>query len=296
MAVLVGSILVLTFSRAELLHELLGSISNLKNRSDVKLIVVRQTGYEEVGKVIEKWRNNIEVLLEIDGAGNSIPENIGRNRLSGYAVAFDALGSDWVLAVEEDVLLAEDSLLFTKFIVDKFHRKRNFRGINLGSRLPVSDISKNSYCKTRYGIYGQGAVMTRKTWSRMQAWKIIETSRFGHWDAGMESYMKTGLSIAPNNSRYLDRGWTGTHTPSNPEDPYYLDLSNSYVGNISPVAPQNYKEVNMGYWWRSDLREFKFWESLYFWSIFIIRRPFSVKICQQIRNLKQKTSEKVKFW
>jgi hypothetical protein len=296
MAELEGSILVLTFSRAELLHELLESISNLKNRKDVKLIVVRQTGYEEVGKVIEKWRNNIEVLLEIDGVGNSIPENIGRNRLSGYAVAFDALGSDWVLAVEEDVLLAEDSLLFTKFIVDKFNKKRNFRGINLGSRLPVSDIGKNSYCKTRYGVYGQGAVMTRKTWSRMQAWKVIEYSRFGHWDAAMESYMKTGLSIAPNNSRYLDRGWTGTHTPSNPEDPYYLDISNSYVGSIPLASLPNYKQADIGYWWRSDLREFKLWESLYFWCIFILRHPLSIRIYRKIRNLKQKTSEKVRFW
>ncbi len=291
-----GSILVLTFSRAELLHELLESISNLKNRNDVKLIVVRQTGYEEVGKVIEKWRNNIEVLLEIDGVGNSIPENIGRNRLSGYAVAFDALGSDWVLAVEEDVLLAEDSLLFTKFIVDKFNKKRNFRGINLGSRLPVSDIGKNSYCKTRYGVYGQGAVMTRKTWRRMQAWKVIEYSRFRHWDAAMESYMKTGLSIAPNNSRYLDRGWTGTHTPSNPEDPYYLDITNSYVGSIPLASLPNYKQADIGYWWRSDLRKFKPWESLYFWCIFIVRHPLSIKIYRQIRNLKQKTSEKVRFW
>jgi hypothetical protein len=108
--------------------------------------------------------------------------------------------------------------------------------------------------------------------------------------------MKTGLSIAPNNSRYLDRGWTGTHTPSNPGDPYYLDISNSYVGTIPLVSHQNYKEVSIGYWWRRDLREFKSWESLYFWCVFILRHPLSIKMYRQIRNLKQKTSEKVKFW
>lgn len=72
-----GSILVLTFSRSELLDDLLESISKLKNRNDVSLIVVRQTGYEDVRKVIEKWRNKIDVVLEIDGAENSTPENIG---------------------------------------------------------------------------------------------------------------------------------------------------------------------------------------------------------------------------
>ena len=293
MVSLVGSILVLTFSRAELLDELLDSISNLKNRNDVTLIVVRQTGYEEVGNVIEKWRNKIEVLLEINGIENSIPENIGRNRLSGYAIAFDALGVDWVLAVEEDILLAEDTLLFAKFIADKFHRKRNFRGINLGSRLPLSDAGRNSYCKTRYGIFGQGAVMTAKSWNSMQAWKIIESSRFGHWDAAMESYMKTGQTIAPNNSRYLDRGWTGTHASSNPEDPYYLDLRNSYVGNIPLIASPQYKEVKLGYWWRRDLREFKSWESLYYWGIFILRHPLTIRIYHWFRNLKQKTFKKV---
>jgi hypothetical protein len=295
MAGLSGSILVLTFSRAELLDELLESISNLKNRNEVTLIVVRQTGYEEVGNIIEKWRNKIEVLLEIDGIENSIPENIGRNRLSGYAVAFDALGADWVLAVEEDVLLANDTLLFTKFIAEKFRRKQNFRGINLGSRLPLSDAGKNSYCKTRYGIFGQGAVMTAKSWKNMQAWKIIASSRLGHWDAAMEAYMKTGMTIAPNNSRYLDRGWTGTHASSNPEDAYYLDLTNSFVGNVSLRDSTNYKEVKIGYWWRSDLRKFKSWESLYYWGIFVIRHPITIKIYQRIRNLKQKTLKKVIF-
>jgi len=295
MAGLSGSILVLTFSRAELLDELLESVSNLKNRNDVTLIVVRQTGYEEVGKVIEKWRNKIEILLEIDGVGNSIPENIGRNRLSGYGIAFDALGADWVLAVEEDVLLAEDSLLFANFVADKFRRKRNFRGINLGSRLPLSDAGKNSYCKTRYGIFGQGAVMTAKSWKNMRTWKIIESSRSGHWDAAMEAYMKTGLTISPNNSRYIDRGWTGAHAPSNPDNPYYLDLTNSYVGNI-PLATPNYKELEIGYWWRRDLREFKSRESLYYWGIFIIRHPLVIKIYQRLRSMKQKTFKKVIFW
>lgn len=291
-----GSILVLTFSRPKLLDELLDSISKLENFNEVTVIVVRQTGFEEVGTVVEKWRDKIDVLIETDGTGRSIPENIGRNRLSGYSVAFDALGMDWVLAVEEDVFLADDSLLFTKFIVDKFHKKRNFRGINLGSRLPVSDIGKDSYCKTRFGIFGQAAVMTEKTWKRMQGWKIIDTSRFGHWDAAMETYMKTGLTVAPNNSRYLDRGWTGSHAPSNPEDPYYLDLSNSFVGTIPLTELQNYREAKMGYWWRSDLREFKSWESLYFWGVFIIRHPLNIKMYQLIRHMKRKSSEKVKFW
>jgi len=277
-----GAILVLTYNRSDLLHELLVSVHRVLKEEEISLLVVRQLGDENVGEVLKTWRASIDVLIEIDGTGRSVPENIGRNRLAGYATAFNALGVDWVLAAEEDVLLAPDTINFVKFIIKSFQNKRNFRGINLGSRLKNSEEGRSSFCKTRYGIFGQAAVMPSTSWRRMQRLRIIESSRSGHWDAAMEAYMKTGLTIAPNNSRYIDRGWSGSHAPSNPQDPYYQDLAESFVSDVDNMR-SDYCEHDLGYWWRSDLKKFHSLASPHYWVLFLIRHP---KLFRFFKDLK----------
>jgi len=275
-----GAVLILTHSRAELLDELIASIESQVPNQNLPLIVVQQTGSNDVAKVINKWKHKITFLIETDGSANTVADNIGRNRLAGYSTAFDSLGADWVLAVEDDILLATDALNFTEFVMNKFYKDKNFRGINLGSRLPKSDLGKNSYCKTRFGVYGQGAVLPVTSWNRMRKWRILDKCRSGHWDAGMESFMKTGFSIAPNNSRYLDRGWGGTHASSNQNDPYFIDLEESFVG-LYASDNNFYFQRDLGYFWRSDLRKYLALENFIFWFKFLITHQHTLNIARK---------------
>jgi hypothetical protein len=279
-----GAILVLTHSRPDLLNELLASIVKMQNSDSMPLILVQQTGHQRVEEIINRWKHRIHLLIQIDGGNRSTSDNIGRNRLAGYATAFEAVGADWVLAVEDDVILAPDTVNFVNFVLGKYSRQRKFRGINLGSRLKNIPTSENTYCETRFGIFGQAAVMPKKSWRKMQSLGIIEAARSGHWDVAMEAFMKTGLTVAPNNSRYVDRGWDGTHMPSDPMDPYYQDISESYIGNEMIVSSE-YLMRNLGYWWRSDLKKFRILDSPYYWLRFILTHPITIKIYHKIKKI-----------
>ena len=279
-----GVVLILAYSRPDLLDELFESVCQLTDVDKVSIVVVRQIGVDSVGKTIGKWKPLIEVLVETDGSASTAAENISRNRLAGYAVSFDSLGADWVLTVEDDVLLASDTVLFTMHIFEKYNSNRNFRAINLGSRLRKSELGNSTYCLTRFGIVGQASVLTRATWQKMRRLGVIEFARSGHWDSAMEAYTKTGFCVSPNNSRYVDRGWTGaTHMSSNPEDDYYKDISASFVDH--DMAPEVcYKRMDLGYSWRADLKKYRSWENLYFWIVFASRSPIAIRTYRKLRS------------
>jgi hypothetical protein len=279
-----GVILVLAHARPELLNELFESIHKLIGFEKVSIVVVRQIGNDSVGTTLDKWRELIEVLVETDGSAGTTAENISKNRLAGYAVSFDSLGADWVLAVEDDVLLAPDTFLFAKCIFEKYHSHRNFRAINLGSRLSKSEIGQSTYCLTRFGVVGQASVLPRSTWGKMRRLGIIEFARSGLWDPAMEAYVKTGFCVAPNNSRYIDRGWVeATHMSSNPEESYYKDISASF-NQHSESPDTHFKRMDLGYWWRADLKKYRYWKNLFYWIIFASRSPFVIRAYRKLRN------------
>jgi len=279
-----GVILILTYARSNLLNELFESIQRLTDVENVSIVVVRQIGNDSVSKTLNKWQDLIEVLIETDGSADSVAENISKNRLAGYAVSFDSLGADWVLAVEDDVLLASDTILFTKCVFEKYQSHRNFRAINLGSRLIRSGLGTTTYCLTRFGVYGQASVLPRSTWQKMRRLGIVKSARSGHWDSAMEAFVKTGFCVAPNNSRYIDRGWVeATHMSSNPEEDYYKDIDASFAQqNESPNTC--FKRMDLGYWWREDLKKYQSWKNVIYWITFILRSPFAIQSFRKLRK------------
>jgi hypothetical protein len=279
-----GVILVLAYARPDLLNELFESIYKLTDVEEVSIVVVRQIGIDSVDKTLKKWRGLIEVLVETDGSAGTAAENISRNRLAGYAVSFDSLGADWVLAVEDDVLLASDTVLFTKCMFEKYVSHRNFRAINLGSRLSKSEIGHSTYCLTRFGVIGQASVLPRATWQKMRRLGIIEFARSGHWDSAMEAFVKTGFCVAPNNSRYIDRGWVdATHMSSNPEEDYYKDISASF-NQLNQSSDNHFKRMDLGYWWRADLKKYRNWKNLFYWIAFASRSPIVIRTYRKLRT------------
>jgi hypothetical protein len=279
-----GVILVLAYARSDLLDELFESIKRLTDVEKVSIVVVRQIGVDAVKTVLDKWQELIEVLVETDGSASTAAENISKNRLAGNAVSFDSLGADWVLAVEDDVLLASDTVLFTKRMFEKYQSHRNFRVINLGSRLKKSELGQSTYCLTRFGVVGQASVLPRATWQKMRRLGIIDFARSGHWDSAMEAFVKTGFCVAPNNSRYVDRGWVdATHMSLNPEEDYYMDLSASF-NQLSESSDPSFNRMDLGYWWREDLKKYHSWKNLFYWITFALRSPIAIQAYRKLRN------------
>ena len=191
--------------------------------------------------------------------GRTPLENINHNRFLAYEVAFNEFRADWVLAVEEDVVLSKDAVVFTEFVVSKFSGRRFFRGINLGSREPFDERLFNTYSLLRYGLHGQASVIGKKTWKFIQRRSLIAKFSTHGFDSLIESHLKTGFMVTPNLSRSLDTGWDGTHMPNDQNDVYFQEMNKSFVCEMDP--PTHYFTLNILHRWREDLAIYKMYRT-----------------------------------
>jgi hypothetical protein len=251
-----GIIAIPTFSRATELSMCLDQIILANQIFDIPILVIHQTGNEDVDKVLKSYRQHIDYYFQLDGDGFSPLENINRNRILAYIIGFNWLNSDWVLAIEEDVLISQDSINFINIVMQKYYRYPSFRGINLGSRIPKSDHNKETYSKLRFGINGQASAITRRTWNYFNYQKLMKKSASHPFDSQVEHYLKMGFMVTPNASRLKDIGWNGTHAPKDSNAIYYKELESSWVGN-EKLGATGYTLQNVDHNWRNDIRIYK---------------------------------------
>jgi hypothetical protein len=248
---MIGAIGVATFSRAEHLNNCIESIVRAKGSRDIPLLVLHQIGDPEVKRILTNWRPHIQVLIELDSKEESALKNINFNAILLRNIALDVMGLDWFLGIEEDVVIGGDSVAFIENMMGKYSKKRAFRGVNLGSNLPRGAYGTNNYSKMRYGMQGQASAITQRTWKKFNIGQLNRNSSWKGLDSMMENYLKSGFMCTPLLSRYLDRGWGGTHAPRDPQHDYYLKLEESFV-DLPENVPLKYLENKIRIPWRKD--------------------------------------------
>jgi hypothetical protein len=255
-----GSVTVAAYSRHEDLEKCLKAIILARGDKPIPLIVVHQTGYDKVAKVIQENRKSIDVLLTTKAQGNTPLENINMNGLIAREIAFKWMLSDWSLGIEEDTIVAPDAINFVIECYKKHQGNRYFRGVNLGSKQPYQKNLENVYSLVSYGIQGQASMITKQTWSHFNVKKLRSKLHESGLDSLMEHYVKSGFMCTPHNSRYIDNGWNGTHGSADPEDEHYVKLRKSLtqvgIENRGPYLEQSYTID-----WRKDALQFSPYKS-----------------------------------
>lgn len=250
-----GAITVATYSRAEDLDRCIGNIVRARGAEEIPLIIIHQQGIPEVATTIQKWRHEIQILVETEAQGKSPLENINLNGLLGKEIAFTWLRSDWCLGVEDDVQISADSVMFIKEMYQKYNKNLFFRGVNLGSKKPFNMEEIGTYNRISFGLHGQASMITKKTWNHFDVSKLRSNSNSAGLDAMMEHFTKTGFMCTPYNSRYLDNGWNGTHSSPDPNNLHYRLIRESFYNNqVSP--PETYTRKKFENSWRQDSIEF----------------------------------------
>lgn len=249
-----GAVLVIAFDRANELRKCLSSIVN-QTESDCPLVVFHQIGNQSVKEVIDEYESKIHRLVSFTRLGETPLENINTNRILGYEYCFRILKSEWVLAVEDDIELGTDAIRFVTEMFQAYQRNVRFRGVNLGSFELSHQASLEGYSKLSYGLHGQAAAISERTWRHFNLKKLFEKARTTPLDSAMENFLKMGFMITPNRSRYLDNGWNGTHAPKDPNDSYFTKLRKSWVGT-EPIFVGRYQHQQMPHSWRVDCRPF----------------------------------------
>ncbi len=248
------AILVTAFSRPELLRKNLHSVRNAVRSTEYTKIVVWQTNASNASDmqvVLDENSDLIDVLICIDGQSRSPLQNINFNCILGMNLAFDLLGCDWVVSIEEDIQIGYDTLVFAEEMTRRYARNRAFRAVNFGSIEPFSESLKFTYSLLRYGPHQQGMLFTRKLWKRYTLKEYLRRCETEPFDSLFGTFMKTGFVVTPNSSRSLDEGRGGTHTVGGDLDHYFEGQAQSWVGS-APFFIEEYLRVDMEHQWRID--------------------------------------------
>lgn len=243
-----GLINLATYSRPELLKKCLNSIAKAENSQNYPKLIVLQRGNSEVAKNVKMFADQETQIIEVEGKDRTPLQNINFNRWLSWNTGFLNSDIDWMLSVEEDVVLHASTLLFIEQIFEKYRDCQQFRGINLGSRL--SDVKNlGTYSALRFGLHGCGAVITKKTWDMFNRYEIVNKLNSEPLDALIEPILKTGYMVTPNLSLLEDYGWyKGTHTSSDSTDIHYVEVSESFKANRLPISTDFYMKPTDPKW------------------------------------------------
>jgi hypothetical protein len=225
--------------------------------AEARLVVVYQEGFQDTRSILEKFLPVDAYVISLNGSHLSPLANMNRNRILGYRFCFEALGSEVVAAVEDDVLISPDALRFIREMHHRYGSRATFRGVNLGSRIAKGESDQGGYSLLRYGMHGQAGSIGLSSWRRIR--RISQRSDWQRepFDSTIEAFMKSGFVVTPNVSRALDTGWDGTHAPQDSSSPVYERQKASWIGLDTEFVGQYARDQKDHRSWRDDVREYR---------------------------------------
>jgi hypothetical protein len=275
------AIVIFAYARAELLRDSIQSILGAAGSQDWSKVIVCQLGHEDVERVVREFENNFDLVLRLKGQHESTLGNINQNRLVGTSICFDLFKSEIVLGIEEDTMIGYDALAFIDRMVLRYGSKRAFRGVNLGSHETKTEGNLHTYSLIRFGLQGQAGVITRRTWKKLSEQKLLDNISSQGYDSWMEYCLKSGFMVTPNASRFLDRGWIGTHVPTDSMHPYFEKQRLSWVGT-NAFTIRDFERVDLVHSWRKDAKTYRRKDSIFF---FLRRIPTVYLIYKHLHQL-----------
>lgn len=260
-------IVIFCHSRAELLGKCIESLKLADGINTWKVVICQQLGHAEVSEVISRNKSFFEMEVRIKPQFNQTLGNINFNRVTGTSIAFDLFNADYVLGIEEDNLIAKDSLGFVDFIYSKYNDYKLFRGINLSSIESGKGISSTTYSLLRSGLHGSAGVLTKRSWEMIKKKKLLEfimKDPNAPWDSQIEFFLKSGFMIVPNLSRNLDLGYGGTFAPKSENDPYFISIKDSW-DQVDPLKDFYYSRSQITHTFKVDIISFRMRHQIFYY-------------------------------
>ncbi len=260
-------IVIFCHSRSDLLDKCIESLKLAEGINAWKVVICQQLGHAGVSEVISRNKSFFEMEVRIKPQFNHTLGNINFNRITGTSIAFDLFNAEYVLGIEEDNIIARDSLGFVDFVYSKYGRYRLFRGINLSSIESGKGISSATYSLLRSGLYGSAGVLTRRSWDMIKKKNLFEfnlNDPNSAWDSQIEFFLKSGFMVAPNLSRNLDLGYGGTFAPKSENDPYFISIKNSW-NQANPLDKFYYSRSQIKHTIKFDIISFRMRHQFFFY-------------------------------
>lgn len=255
------AIFLATFNRTDLLQRCLESIINAKGIENYFFFVIQQDNNAKTAAVLESFKSRINEVMAVKSTFNDPIRNINANRVLGYKHAFEKLGCEYVVAIEDDTLISPDALVFVDQMYEQHAGDDSLGCINLIS-LGSSDESLCAFSYFRSPLVGQGSAIDLRMWQELKLDQLQNRFIDEPFDGAIEDLMKCKKNIFPNRSRILDQGWVGTHSSSK-NDPYFTKMQESWVKNKEECKLFEHVQRELGL--REDWIEYKRNQDLYFY-------------------------------
>jgi hypothetical protein len=262
----IRTIILVVYNRPKETILTLQALKALHSIDKFSLLVIRQDGCDKVAEIINSidWIPCTHKVTTLPH-DKSVAYKINHNVRTGLHIAFEDLKSDYVIVVEDDVLLGYDFLFFCEQIHKRYEFQPKFRGINAFSKEPFLEQNLFLYGTFRYGV-GQGWSINRQVWNQIKLFWLPASNQ--HFDALVEPWFRYGFVVMPYCSRSCNIGFGGSaHSPISEFDDYYVSMRKSWVGK-KDFKLNTYVQINdLKYTWRNDctpfvhydlLEEFKF--------------------------------------
>ena len=283
-----GAIVISTYSRAALFEKCIKSIYGASKNENYQKIIIVQKGNLEILKTVRQYIDQKTTIVNIDGKNKSALENICFNYFLALNLAFEVYQCDWVLEIEDDTVISDDTFIFIENIVNKYLNNKKFRGINLGSTNKEVEFN-NSYSLLRNSFHASQGVLTRQSWKKIKSRRIRKKIGKFPLDWCIENYWKTGFVVTPNISRCMNYGWVdGTHVSRDPEQDLFIRL----MGSWEAYKPQlDFKLKNIEHFWNGNVPEYESREDLKYFIKYVIsfftQNSLFIELYKRLRNLKR---------
>jgi hypothetical protein len=245
-------VVLIVFNRPDKTKKTLDALRKVYLIEKFNLIVIRQEGSDEVKQLIDAvvWIDKTHHVINYTSE-RSVKYRINNNVRTGLELAFANRECEYVVVVEDDILLGYDFFHFCDVMHARYADDLKFRAINAFSKEPCRSDMLWSYGKFRYGI-GKGWSISHFAWQTLQKYWKPDVDQ--HFDYLIEEWVHEGFVLMPHCSRSLDIGWGegSSHGPNDEFDEHYVAMRKSWVG-VDPFPLKDYHCVDdLPFSWRSD--------------------------------------------
>lgn len=229
------SIIVICHRRTSHLERVLGALASCTSIESFHVVFVVQDPIKPVLQIIREFPYSHSILTTDCSLSRSTAQSINGNVFAGLEHCFNKLHSEFVIVLEDDIVLSKDALKFYEFAINSQSMFSGFRGVNGFSEMVAPVGASKSFVRVSHGL-GWGWAITEKTYSILR--KFWTGKEDNHWDFIIEPYVRTGFVVNPIQSRVLNIGFdeSATHTSGDSV------LGESIQSSFSSNAP-NYSEL-----------------------------------------------------
>ena len=244
-----GAILILCHARTEHLIKVLESIKLASTVQEWDIVICAQDPTTEVLQIIKntKLQNLYVEVRSLKEKDFSVKKCINSNLFWGMNHIFNVLGKEYVVVLEDDVVISPSFLEYMCYFLTRFQKSRSFRGVNSVSSF-VGDQNENSFGKYSQGLmWGWG--ITNRVFQKLE--KFWTGEEDAHWDYYLEPFLRTGFVINPMYSQVKNIGFdsTASHTKDAPE--LENAINESFRKGLT-LKPNKWRESEIDFRMRKD--------------------------------------------